>query len=333
MLAPLLFSVSSVFNPWLVAFPEPTTNLAKVAADMKPGAWAELKTDGYTQKLIQPVGATHALYYTDKAVWDPGSQQVLFIGQGHLTPPPIFLVYAAKTNAWKTMPTPEWAKPLKFFHAYGNNAIDQGRGIFYHHASATRFVYRYDIAKDAWTTLPEIKNAATGHGTAIEYFPERKGLVRVLGGTVHFYDEAKDEWQVIGEKLAMGPYHQFAVYSLKHKVVFFGGGNGSSDLYKLDADGKIAALKKPAIELGVHSSVLTIDPISGDLLALHKDDQLWSYSPAKDEWTKRAATGMPFSMKGKGHEVVAVPIADHGVVMFFTGPGKGLKVCLYKPGA
>ncbi len=51
--------------------------------------------------------------------------------------------------------------------------------------------HRYDSAKDEWTTLPEIEDAATGHGTALAYFPERKGLVRVLGGAVHFFDEEK----------------------------------------------------------------------------------------------------------------------------------------------
>ena len=115
-------------------------------------------------------------------------RQVLFVGQGHYSALK-FIRYDAAANAWKLQETPSWWKgdartgkgPIG--HAYYNNAIDPLRGILYHHQSATRFVHRYDVARDEWTTLPEIPGAATGHGTALAYFPERKGLVRVRNST------------------------------------------------------------------------------------------------------------------------------------------------------
>src|SRR5438034_11838264 len=58
------------------------TELAKLAATMKPGTWAELKTADYNLELLK-VQNHHILEYTDTAVWDPKSQQVLFVGQGH----------------------------------------------------------------------------------------------------------------------------------------------------------------------------------------------------------------------------------------------------------
>src|SRR5437764_545341 len=84
-------------------------------------------------------------------------------------------------------------------------------GLLFPHASASRLVHQYDIARAAWSTLPEIQGAATGHGTALEYFPEAKGLVRVLGGVVHCYREADNTWSVLTrERLPMGPYHNVA---------------------------------------------------------------------------------------------------------------------------
>ena len=308
--------------------------LSKVAASMKPGAWAELKTAGYTADLLK-VQNHHILEYTGAAAWDPTSQQVLFVGQGHYSALK-FISYSAKANGWQLGETPPWWKgdpktgkgPIG--HAYYNNTIDPNRGVFFHHQSATRFVHRYDIAKKEWTTLPEIKDAATGHGTAIAYFPERKELVRVLGGTVHVLREEKNAWTRLPDKLAMGPYHNVAQYSAAQKLVLLGGGNGSKDLYKLDAEGKITKLPPAPFEVGINTAVVTSDPVSGDFLVLHKSDQFYALNAATEIWKELDTKGMPFQMKGSSFDVVATPLRNHGVTLFFTAERKGLKVCLYK---
>ena len=43
-----------------------TTELGKLSAGMKPGAWAELKTDGYTAELLKAQNH-HILEYTGAA--------------------------------------------------------------------------------------------------------------------------------------------------------------------------------------------------------------------------------------------------------------------------
>jgi hypothetical protein len=314
-----------------IAVPGPGTELAKLAATMKPGSWAELKTNGYTPELL---GGHDMLVYSDKAVWDPTSQQVLFVGQDHLKPPPRFILYSAKANGWKAMPTPPWAEKLKWFHAYENNAIDAGKGRLFHHSSASQLVHQYDIAKDAWTTLPQIPQATTGHGTALEYFPEMKGLIRVYSGIVHFYSEAKKDWTVLNkEKLPMGPYHNVAAYSAPAKAVLFGGGNSSQDIYRLDANGKITAGKKAPVGFGIGQSITWVDPITGEFLLLHKDGKFFAYNPERDDWRTLPLVGFPIMLKGSSHHVIAAPISTHGVTLLFTSPTRGLKVYLYKHAA
>ena len=312
------------------------TELGKGAAGMKAGSWVELKTDGYTADLLK-VQSHHILEYTAAATWDPTSQQVLFVGQGHYSALK-FISYSAKTNAWQLRATPPWWKgdtktgKGSIGHAYYNNAIDPIKGIFFLHQSATRLVHRYDIAKDEWTTLPEIKDAATGHGTAIAYFPERKALVRVLGGTVHVFSDEKNTWSTLPDKLVMGPYHNVAQYSAAQKLVLFGGGNGSKDLYKLDAAGKVAKLPPAPFEVGINTAVVTSDPVSGDFLILHKDDRFYSLNATTETWKELSTKGMPFQMKGSSFDVVATPLSNHGATLFFTAERKDLKVCLYKHG-
>src|SRR5262249_14091088 len=121
--------------------------------------------------------------------------------------------------------------------------------------------------------------------------------------------------------------------SAVHKVVLFGGGNNSKDLYKIDAAGKITGCKTAPFEVGINTAVVTSDPVSGDFLVLHKDDKFYSYNPKTDTWKELTTKGMPFAMKGSSFDVVATPISNYGVTLFFTAPRKGLKVVLYKHSA
>ncbi|MBI2805453.1 MAG: hypothetical protein HYX68_10795 [Planctomycetes bacterium] len=324
LLSLLLFSMN---NPALAGDkPSSNTALAKVAAGMKPGTWAELKTSNYSAALLR-VQNSNILGYTDTAVWDAKTQQVLFIGQGHYAAVK-FIIYSGATNSWKLMPTPVWwkgdAKTGKgpIGHAYQNNTLDPARGILFHHQSATRLVHRYDIARDSWTTLPEIKGAATGHGTALAYFPERKGLVRVYGGVVHFFDEEKNIWSSLKDRFPMGPYHNIAKYNAVDKSVIFGAGNGSKLLYRMDAQGNVTKLKEAPFVIRISSTVTAIDPVSGDLLVVSSENKgkFHALDLRKNAW--RQLPDAPIS------EGASASIDALGVTLYFSN--RPTKVHLYK---
>lgn len=305
---------------------KPTTELARLAAGMNAGTWVELKSEGYGPELLN-VQSHYILEYSDTAVWNPRSQQVLFVGQGHYSALK-FITYSAAENAWKLMPTPAWWKgdpqtgkgPIG--HAYNNNAIDPDKGILFHHQSATLLVHRYDIAKDQWSTLPELKDAATGHGTALVYFPERKGLVRILGGDIHFFDEQQNAWSLIKDNLPVGPYHNIAKYNPVDHSVILGAGNGSKDLYRLDSQGEFKRLPEAPFLIRISSTVAAVDPVSGDLLVLNMEDKhkFYALDLQKNEWKR-----LPDAPIAEG---VAGPISTHGVTLFFAN--RPTKVFLYK---
>ncbi|MBI3822377.1 MAG: hypothetical protein HY289_06825 [Planctomycetes bacterium] len=305
---------------------EPKTELAKLAARMKPGEWAELKTEGYAIDLLK-VQRHHILEYTDAAVWDPKSQQVLFVGQGHYSAVR-FITYAAATNTWKLMPTPSWwtgdAKTGKgpIGHAYQNNTIDPAKGLLYHHQSATRLVHQYDIAKEEWTTLPEIKGVSVGHGTALAYFPENKRLFRVLDGVIHNLEDKGKLWSRHRDKVDMGPYHNIARYNPVDKSLILGGGNDSKKLHRMDENGIITPFKEAPFVIRISSTVTAIDPVSGDVLVVSMLDkkEFHALDVKKNEW--RQLPDAPIA------EGVSAPIDTHGVTMYFAH--QPAKVYLYK---
>lgn len=312
--------------------PAAETEVDRVAAKMKPGEWRELTSAGYDfDKLMR---GQDILAYSGKAAWDEKSQLVLFIGQVHLQGPPVFITYAVKDNAWTKQPTPPWAEQLKWFHAYENNTANSAGGKFYHHSSASPNFFEFDTATSEWKKLPELKDASTGHGTAIEYFPEMDGLVRVLGGgegggSARFWSAKTNEWKLLADDLKMGPYHNFASYSPTEKVVLFGGGNGSGDIYRFAADGKITAGKPAPHPLHVNQSLQVCDPALGELLVLGKGPTFNAYSPAKDAWRELPTDAIPFQ-NYSAHSVSAAPLGSHGVTLFFSSAPQGMKTYLYR---
>jgi hypothetical protein len=299
------------------------TALGKLAAGMKAGEWAELKTE----KLIEThraKGASGAIFgYNEGAAWDPKSRQWLYCGGDH-NDRLRFVAYSADSNTWKIMPEPDWVGNGTS-HGYDHNAIDPGRGIFYYRPFSSPIIRRYDIAAGKWTALPKIDTPeylACCFGVA--WFSELDGLVVANGGggkgSVFLFSEKEQKWTTLAKDLPMGTYHNFAEYSPVHKVMIFGGGNGSSDLHKLDANSKVTTQKKAPIGLGTMQTVVTLDPVSGDFLVLGKNGSFYVYDVVNDAWKLQEGKVPIFEptrvADNKVWHVTATPVSSFGVTMF-----------------
>lgn len=307
---------------------EPTV-LGMTAARMKPGTWAELETKGYTDRLYRREPGS--LYqFAEGAVWNPRTRQILFCGGAHAPDPnKWFISYSDATNTWQKEPLPDWFTPGHevAWHAYDHNALNPATGDYYYCPYGLGGIYKYQSETKKWTLLP--KPPERGSWTAaMAYFPEMDGLVLLNGGRVFFWKEGASGWTKLGQ-VATGGIHEIAEYNPVHKVVLFGGGNGSSDLYKLDSQGKIATLKKAPFTVhvvghGLH--YIAADPVSGKYLAIyHAPEQknyewgtLYEYDITTDHWEKLGKT--------PGGPLVCAPVSTYGVILYMTYG----KVYLYK---
>jgi len=315
-----------------------TSELAQLAVNLEPGTWAELHTEGFTWEAIASSGDAggNIFDYSDSATWDPNSHKLFFIGKGYAQRPWKFITYDEATNNWSHLPDPYWFHEGENGHGYDNNAIDAKRGIFYHHKSASAEVYRYEVATDTWSMLPELPQTYLGHGTAIAYFPEMGGMIRVLAGRVHFYDESTQSWSVLADSLPMGEYHNIAEYSAGAKAMLIGGGNyGGELIHRIEADGTVTRLQDAPVGLASAGSVVTTDPVTGDFIIISGDDQaLWSYDILQDAW-RLISNNLPFDFGGGdrwgGHKTIPTPISNYGVILFAIGHNsEDGQVFLYK---
>lgn len=338
--------------------------LANAAANLQPGAWCQFTTTNLESALSSyyvienytggSQGSGSQLSEAQGAVWDPTSKQVLFVGADHITNPDGhilrymgFVTYSATTNSW----TNRWKGPLVglaiqglpswvqtgVHHGYDYNTIDPVNGRLYiRHPYAGQTCWQYDIAADAWSQLPALAPNSLGNccgGNA--YFPELNGLVLVQGNRVWLH--ANGSWTMLTPSaLTMGTYRHFAEYNPVHRVVLLGGG---SNLYKLDANRNVTALRNAPTPLGTINAgsnktgaIVTVDPVSGAHLVFGHDGSFWVYDVVSDQWTRQPGSGFfePTTHAAFIFQVVATPISTYGVTMFIKYYPNQSRVYLYR---
>lgn len=320
-----LFIILIIFSFFGISF---GTALGDLASSMTAGTWKKLASSGLTYDLIDAGNDHIILEYSENCVWDPNTEQVLFCGQGHYAAFK-FIGYDAKTDAWRQQPDPPWVGGIG--HSYDHNAIDAARGRFYFVKYSQTDIYEYNTATSVWRTVTSIPSSI-GDVTcckALAYFPEMNGLIVAGGGNVGLYNTTTGQWSHLASGLAMGIYEHFAEYSPVEKVVFFGGGAGDQNVYRLDAAGKVTKLADAPIPMGANQSTVTVDPVSGIFLVNSEAKEIYTFNALTDTWTKIYPV-VPF----RTFTTIATPISTYGVVLYFAGDyAMAPQVYIYKHAA
>jgi hypothetical protein len=295
-----------------------STALGDLAQSMKAGEWKLLITEGgFGTSFLETYGCNEfnhsILQYGNKAQWDLASQQFLFLGSPHGNASK-FVIYNAHTNTWREGPLPSGCFNQGHtcggcnVHSYYLSGIDQAKSRFFFCSGSQ--IYAYDIANNTWSSFAEGK----AHYTGLSWFPEMGGMVYAAGGNgvwIH-----KGSWSKVGD-YSLGNIHNVCLYNPVHKLVLFGGGNGSNTVYKIDSSGKVTQMKNSPQSLRICSSLITLDPVSGKFLILYDDNAFYEYDVTSDTWTSK--TPPPYIVAGTlgcGTGLVATPVSTYGVIMF-----------------
>jgi len=325
------------------------TELSKLAAAMKPGTWAELKTEMPAGLWSSPLvdggrnkggaGGLHIAGWTDDAHWDSRTGQFLYMG---LRQTRRFIAYSEEKNAWRSIELdPKSDNPCfrtQFGHIYSSNGFDHERSRFYHRYNSFKSekdgldlaggISWFDTGTERWTKLPPVLSNSGFTGMAIEYFGAMDGLV-ILGKHAWIFSNPRQKWEDLGASPVDGYHSLFRHNPYRQEVLMAGGNNGPQVVARIRKDGKIERLKDFPVHLSIQSDKITIDPASGRYLMLggNKDEpkKLYEFDSDKNEYRPVEA----FTAKwpyGKYAMPVCAFIPEHGVVMWADGPG----VFLYK---
>ncbi|MFO7900542.1 MAG: hypothetical protein R6V58_15960 [Planctomycetota bacterium] len=243
------------------------TELSKVALAMKPGTWAELKTD-MPKRLWSappPSKGLHIGTWSDDAHWDSRTGQFLFFGVRQTRK---FVAYSEETNAWRVIPfhekdnAPELVQ--RYGHEYSINSLDPVRSRFYRAGS------QYDIRKDTWAKSP----APGFRSMVFEYFTAMDALVSLERhrGVLWCCRNGDAKWTKLGKTPVHG-YHSLARHNPWREEVLFAGGNGIRRVIVLRKDGtvkRMADFPLPVNTFTICMDILTVDPLSGRYLILSR---------------------------------------------------------------
>jgi hypothetical protein len=326
--------------------------LASLASSMQPGTFAELTgMNGWNNgSVLVPTefGCTPGDYitqYAEKAGWDPVSDRVLFVGQSHGNCyGGRFVIYTEATNTWSIGPYPQGvcqsgspSQPC-FAHGYDHNTVDRLTGdAYYRHYNSLNF---WRFRNGAWTTIAGPNAGRAQCCGAIEYFSDLGRLIFIDGDWgVWSWNPSTSAWTQLANtnaanntpglpNLPMISYNNYALYNPVEKVMLFGGG---SNMYKMDATGRITTLRSPPVAVQVTRTVLSLDPVSGKYILL-SGSSMYEYNVRTDTWAQ-LPTPVPSTltaMLGVGDGLIQAPITEHGVIMFVKYNFTGSKVYLYK---
>jgi hypothetical protein len=325
------------------------TPLSKLAAEMKPGTWAELKTEMPKGLWTSPrvdggrnnggTGGLHIAGWTDDAHWDSRTGQFLYMG---LRQTRQFIAYSEEKNAWRVIELDRKSDNpcfhTQFGHIYGSNGFDHERGRFYHRYNSYRNQKRnldltggisfFDTTAEKWTKLPPVPANSTFTGMAIEYFGALDGLV-ILGKNAWLFSNERQKWESLGASPVNGYHSLFRHNPFRQEVLMAGGNAGPRVVARLKKDGKIERLKDFPFNIGVQSGHVSIDPVSGRYLILgrnkDKDEskQLYEFDSDKNDYRlMEAGAKWPY---GRTAMPVVAFIPEYGVTMWAEQ-----KVYLYK---
>lgn len=315
-----------------------SSSLSQLAASLAPGQWGELQTNNINSALSASGASDMTIGYSEEMKWNPVTRQLQFVGSDHGDCTK-FVVYDEATNRWTDKGKPAWVSCITN-HGYDHMAVDPATGDLFSRVFRTGDLYRWDGSQ--WRALPTLNFGYTGAAAVgLEYFPEMDGLVwaSVESGTlgsVFLWERKSNSWKrLTSASLPMGDPHQMVEYNPVHKVVVFGGGNGSRDIYSLDAQGNIRTLTRAPYGVGSgNASRFTVDPVSGDFLVFFDNGEFWVYDYPSDSWTKQNVN-IPSSARTTRYGnpifgVVTAPIAEYGVNVFVACDGADCHVTVYK---
>ncbi len=317
------------------------TALSRLAEAMKPGTWAELRTEMPPRLWTSPPPSRglHIAGWTDDAHWDSRTGQFLYMG---LRQTRQFIAYSEEKNAWRVIALdPKGDNPCfrtAFGHVYGSNGFDHARGRFYHRYNSFKSetegldlpggISYFDAVTEKWTKLPPAPANSGFTGMAIEYFAAMDGLV-ILGRQAWLFSNQRQKWECLGNSPVDGYHSLFRHNPFRDEVLMGGGNNNRQVLARLTKAGKIERLKDLPRPFAVSADKFTIDPASGRYLMLGFTGadpmQAFEFDSDKNEYRAVDAISTQWPYK-RGAMPVCAFIPEYGVIMWAEPTG----VHLYK---
>jgi hypothetical protein len=247
--------------------------------------------------------------------------------------------YHAQTGTWDypTIDMPHAVRQVAQPHTYGQQAIDDRRGMAYYGPDPDQ-VNRYRITEDRWEHIAldpaGVKFGAQSpivwhEGLDMLLVSEtgRKGSDATL---LYGWRDGMSRFEEIGVS-GHDSYHSHFVYNRKRgDALMLGGNHNGTRVTLILADGTAQRMAdRPdeidgvALRFGVGTRHLSYDPASGNYLMTDRDNRIiWEYAPDIDQWAigkdMRPGTPEAADWSGPYHGNLLIPIDGTDYLVWYS---------------
>jgi len=323
------------------AFGTPTA-LAQLSASLQPGQWAGLTMGGLTSSLVGAAGTStpSLLTFAARGHWDPVHKKLLFAGTSHTGGQLIanaggLITWDDATNQW-TKEGYTWSSENPG-HSYYHTALNQSNGDIYFRGYNSASIGRRafgSTGQASWQSgqVANHPNAGSQVAGGLEWFPQLNsglgGLVFVDASGAAWSNAALSSWTGQSGSSTSGPYHNWVIHA--GGFVYWGGGNGSTAIYRLSPTGSVTTMPSTPLVAGpnTEAAIVLPHPNGTDLLL---------FGTASGGAIHRF-NGTSWSSVGT-HQIgsqlwVGFTVPDYGVIVFLRHEGGGTgnaSAVVYKP--
>jgi hypothetical protein len=289
--------------------PAGTSALARLAASMSSGQWASFSMGGMGTSLLD-AGSGHSITeFSARGHWDPVHKKIQYWGQGHNAADKL-ITWDDATNQWSVNGS---AGTGTIGHAYYHLALDPATGDLYLRVYNSTTVKKKPYG-GSWTSIASFQNIANQVAGALEWFPALNngagGLVFCDTLSAQTWNPASNSWAVRISSLLLGNYHNWAAAG--GASLYFGGGVGSSAMYRMSASGSVTSAPSTPIEAGVEKGIVLRHPDGNQLLLFSQGTSGTIYRFNGSSWSTQGT----HQIGGATDLWFGVPVFDYGVVLF-----------------
>lgn len=367
-----LFSISAlarkiVSKPVVVSvkasLPPGSSELAKLAATMQSGTWAQLIV--LNQDSVMGVGNNDGsmITYSNSMPWNPVNKTIEIIARDHhytssfgLDAANRYVRYEVSTNQFVFVADlPE----IKDGHGGDTLTLNPTTGDLYWRMY-TGFTGRISAKKKAlgasnFSDIPSVDGleqvaigttwwsgpfVGGGRQGSFMIFNSGNSTGGATDGQIVAYNPLTNSWFYNQQGKAPfygsgSTYNSVIEYSPQKNVAVYGGGNvAPTKLWRMDSNGNAVAMPDtpPGTSVGLQKGNLVNDPATGNFLLL-SNRQLWELNPdGAGKWTRKMDPPALVGNPSLPENMISAAISDYGVVAYITQRNQaGGNFFLYKP--
>jgi hypothetical protein len=300
--------------------------LATLATSLSSGQWASFTMGGMNLSLLD-VGNGHSITeYASRGHWDPVHKKIQFWGHGHYS--------GTKLITWDDA-TNQWSLGIEagfdsLGHAYYHLALDPLTGDLYLRQYSTGRVKKKPYG-GAWVEIASHHNVANQVAGGLEWSPALNGgsggLVFCDQLSAETWNPSTNGWTLRSTSLALGPYSNWIAAAAGQ--VYFGGGNGSSAMFRMSTSGALSSAPATPIQAGVGAGIVMRHPDGNQLLMFGQGTTGSIHRFDGTSWLSHGT----HQIGGSTNLWFGVPVSDYGIVLFVaqTASSGAPTVKVYKP--